>query len=283
MSNSEKPADSTSRSRGADESNPMDGGRWRPVRPDELLRKNPQIEKDQVAPEGKVQRHRRQELEHHIRSSPTDIEAYRELAEIYREEERPQEAARVLKDAVELFPNESVLLWELEEAKLARSLQQYREFRDLASRLKTSEVERELKRSQDDWAFRRIEVCKARLERDPTMLNLNLVLAEAYHDSDQPEKAIEELTDLVKIDEYSPHAYLLMGRCLLELGKDVEAMSALRAAGTRRAVVSPLPIRVAALRLLCDTAEKLGIEMTLSQYSSQLSAAEKELAKQTAK
>ncbi|WP_442506678.1 tetratricopeptide repeat protein [Novipirellula sp. SH528] len=261
--------------------NPMEGGQWRPVRPEELLRKGAPAEQTPTEPEDnpKLIRQRRQELEVHLRSCPTDQNAFRELATIYRKEDRPHEAKRVLSEAVRIFPDDPSLLWELEEAKLARSLQQYREVSDLAGRLKTSEMERELKRSREDWAYRRIEVCSARLQRDPSLRHLRLVLAEAYVDSEQNDKAIEVINELVETDEYSPQAYLLKGKCLLSLGRDTEAMTALRAAGLRRTVVGPLPIRLAALRLLCETAERLGIELTLENYRRHLAIVEQDIAK----
>ncbi|MFG0262564.1 MAG: hypothetical protein ACF788_09265 [Novipirellula sp. JB048] len=222
-------------------------------------------------------RQRRQELEVHLKSSPTDRDAFRELASIYRQEARPQEAKRVLTEALRIFPDDASVLWEWEEAKLARSLQVYREVRDLAARLNTSEVQRELNRSRDDWANQRIEVCQARLARDPSLDHLRLVLAEAYIDLEQSDKAIEELDALLESDECSPQAYLLRGKCLLSMGRDVEAMVALRAAGLRRAVVAPLPTRLAALRLLCETAQRLGIELTLEHYQRHLAMVEKEM------
>ncbi|TWU21627.1 Tetratricopeptide repeat protein [Novipirellula galeiformis] len=263
--------------------NPMEGGHWRPVRPEELLRKNAPTEREshQLDDNPKLIRQRRQELEVHLKSSPTDQEAFRELASIYRQEDRPQEAKRVLTEALRIFPDNASLLWDLEEAKLARSLQQYREVSDLAARLKTSEVERELKRSREDWAYRRIEVCEARLKRDPSLEHLRLVLAEAYIDTEQQDKAISELDALVKNDEFSPQAYLLRGKCLLSLGHDVQAMASLRAAGLRRAVVAPLQTRLAALRLLCETAQRLGIELLSEHYQRHLAMVEAEIAKST--
>ena len=233
------------------------------------------------SPQNKVLRQRRQELEHFLKSCPTDIDSYRELSSIYRKEGRPQEAKRVLKEACRIFPDDEELKWEYEEAVLARSLQQYREVTEIATKLNTPAADKELKRSKEDWAYRRIEVCKARLERDRSRQNLRLVLAEAYVDSEQEELAIEELDELVKSDEFSPQAYLLKGRCLLQLGKDTEAMTALRAAGLRRSVVGPLPIRIAALRLLCETAARLGVELTLEHYQNQLKIVEAEYQKQS--
>lgn len=259
--------------------NPLEGGRWRPVRPEELLRRGPVAEPEPSEPtdESPVRLERRQELEQHLRASPTDLDAYTELAAIYRSEDRPLEARRTLQQAMQIFPEDEGLLWEFEEATLARSLQQLREVTELAKKLDTLETERELKRSQNDWACRRMDVCRARLQRDPSLVQLKVALAEAMYDSGLYEPAIEELNDVLGNDQLSPQAYLIRGRCLLALGKDPDAMAALRAASMRRSVVGPLKTRIIALRLLCDTAERLGVELTLRKYRQILAAAEKEL------
>jgi tetratricopeptide (TPR) repeat protein len=224
---------------------------------------------------------RRQELEHHLKASPTDLDAFRELGRIYRSEDRPLDARRVFQQALQIFPEELEILWEYEEATLARSLQQLREVTDLAKRLDTAETERELKRSQNDWACRRMDVCRARLGRDPSLVHLHVALAEAMYDAGMFEGAIDELAPVLDNDELSPGAFLIHGRCLLAMGEDVEAMASLRAASLRRSVVAPLKTRVVALRLLCETAERLGVTLTLANYRQHLQQAEQELAKQT--
>ena len=55
-------------------------------------------------------------------------------------------------------------------------------------------------------------------------------------------------------------------------------MVALRAVAFRRAVVAPLKTRIIALQLLCETAEKIGVGLTLAKYRQHLSQAEQELA-----
>ncbi len=272
---------------GQGELNPMEGGRWRPVRPDELLRKNHQVadrtkaEDPEAEPKPKVRLERRQELEHHLRSSPTDLDGYMELAAIYRSEQRPLEARRILQQAMLTFPDELNLRWEHEEATLARSLQQLREVSDLAQRLDTAETTKELRRSQDDWACRRMDVCRARLKRDPSLVQLRVVLGEAMYDAKLYEPALDAMEIPVSNDELAPHAHLIRSRCLLALGRDVEALASLRASSLRRAVVAPLKTKVMALRLLCETAERLGVELTLDHYRQHLQHAEKELANQT--
>ena len=260
--------------------NPMEGGRWRAVRPEELSHEDIKVDASPKNKVPKVRLERRQELEQHLLTSPTDLDSYMELAAIYRADDKPIEARRVLQHALQIFPEETSVRWEFEEATLARSLQQLKEVTELAKKLDTLETERELKRSQDDWACRRMDVCRARLKRDPSLIHLRVVLAEAMHDAGLHEPAIDELDVVLDDDDLSPHAHLVRGRCMLAIGKDVEAMTELRAASMRRSVVGPLKTRVQALRLLCETADRLGLELTLATYRQHLANAEKELATQ---
>ena len=267
-----------------------EGGRWRQVRFEELSSvpiNEPgttarQEAKASTKPvenaQPKLRLERRQQLEHHLKKSPTDLDGYMELGRIYRADDRPLEAKRIFEQARQIFPDEQELLWEYEEAVLARSLQQYREVSDLAARLDTLETERELKRSQNDWARRRIEVCRARLNRDPNLYQLNIALAEAMHDAELYEDAITTVDMVISRDELSAVAYLIKGRCLLASGNNLQAMVALRAVALRRAVVAPLKTRIIALKLLCETAEKLGVTLTLKKYRQHLAQAEQELA-----
>lgn len=280
-------------SAGSSELSPLEGGRWRPVRPDELLKKSdpdPESESDPTsstpaasAPRPpKVRLERRQELEHHLKSSPSDLDAFMELGRIYRSENRPMDARRVYQQALEIFPDNKELLWEYEEAVLARSLQQLREVTELSARLDTIETERELKRSKNDWACRRMDVCRARLQRDPSQHQLRVTLAEAMTDAEMYETAIDELDPVLDNDDLSAAAYLIRGRCLLAIGKDVEAMAALRATALRRSVIAPPRTRVIALKLLCETAERLGVALTLANYRKHLQQAEQEVVQQLA-
>ncbi len=298
------------------ELSPLRGVHWREIKPEELSRESPSAEdltprslgesgvasgtsapavQPEIAsppratvdprPEAPkiVRLERRQELEHHLKGSPTDLDSYMELGRIYRAEGRPADARRVFQQALQIFPDESQLLWEHEEAILARSLQQLREVTDIARRLDTAESDRELKRCQNDWACRRMDVCRARLQRDPSLHHLRVVLAEAMYDAGLHEGAMEELQPVLEHDEFSPTAYLIQGKCLLEMRKDVEAMASLRGAALRRSVVAPPRVRVAALRLLCETAERLGVTLTLAQYRQHLHKAEQDLAEPSAR
>ncbi len=261
---------------------PLEGGRWRPVSPDELLRKESVPSEDEPteqegSPRPTVQLERRQELEHKLKANPTDLAGFLELAAIYRSEHRPLEAKRLLTQAAQIFPDDEQIRFQLEEAILARSLQQLREVTDLAQRLNTAETHRELERTRSDWACRRIDVCQARLQRDPSQVGLRLTLAEAKFDAELFEDALEEAGRLLELDEFSPAAHFLRARCLMALGKDLDAMKELRAVAMRRAVMAPPRLRHTSLKLLCDLAEKLHLDATGQQYREQLKRLEQQL------
>jgi tetratricopeptide (TPR) repeat protein len=259
---------------------PLDGGRWRPVSPDELLRKNvPDPDHDDQEDRQKVQLERRQELQHKLKTNPTDLEGFLELAAIYRQEQRPLEAKRLLQQALQIFPEQEEVRFQHEEAILARSLQQFREVSDLAQRLKTPEADRELDRSRSDWACRRIDVCRARLERDPSQMGLRMTMAEAKYDAEMFDESFAEAGQLLELDEWSANAHFLRARCLLALGKDLPAMKELRAVALRRSVVAPERLRHASLRLLCDLSEKLSLQATGNQYREHLRRLEQAPAK----
>lgn len=264
---------------------PMEGGRWRPVSPDELLKKPGTLDSDanNVDERPKVQLERRQELEHLLKSNPTNQAAFLELAAIYRSENRPLEAKRLLTQAHQIFPTDETINWELEEAVLARSLQQFREVSEITSKLTSPDAHRELERSRSDWACRRMEVCRARLERHPSMVHLHVTLAEALYDTGDFDEAFESAGQVLDNDELSPTAHLLRGRCLLATGKDLQAMTELRAATSRRSVPAPARIRVIGGKLLCDVARRLGLTLTLKQYEANLAKAESDLAAANAK
>ncbi len=221
---------------------------------------------------------RRQELEKLVREHAVEIDLYLELAAIHRVEDRPLEARRLLQQALQLNKEDPRVLWEFEEATLARSLQQYREVSDLAERLHTPEVDRELKRAEADWANRRLEVCRARLARDPAKHQLRLVIAEALYDLGMYQEACDEVQPCLDFDAYSPSAHLICGKCLADMGRDLEALAAYRAVAMRRAVPAPARVRATAMKAAVDIARRLNLELSVERYQHALEAAEHDIA-----
>ena len=227
----------------------------------------------------KVKTNRRQDLERLVREHALDIDLYLELAAIHRAEDHPLEARRLLQQALQLAKDDPRVLWEFEEATLARSLQQFREVSDLASRLNTAEVDREVKRSQTDWANRRLEVCRARMARDPSKQNLRLVIAEALYDLGMYQEAIEEVQPCLEVDAIACAAQLIRGKCLLDSGDDLQALTAFRAVAMRRAMVATPKIRSTAMRHALDIANRYHLTLSAERYRHALEAADSELVK----
>jgi tetratricopeptide (TPR) repeat protein len=223
---------------------------------------------------------RRQQLEQLIRENAVEIDLYLELAALHRAEDRPLEAKRVLKEALQLSKNDERVLWQFEEAVLARSMQQLREVSDLAARLNTPEVQRELTRSQTDWANRRLDVCRARLARDPEKHSFRLVIAEAFLDLEMYKEACDELVPCYEIDTFIAPARLIQGKCLAAMGDLLGALAAFRAGALRRSVNAPAKYRVPSLAAACEIARQLGLSLSLQRYAHALEIAEQELAKE---
>ena len=225
---------------------------------------------------------RRQQLEQLIRENAVEIDLYLELAALHRAEDRPLEAKRVLKEALQLSKNDERVLWQYEEAVLARSMQQLREVSDLAARLNTPEVQRELTRSQTDWANRRLDVCRARLARDPEKHAFRLVIAEAFLDLEMYKEACDELVPCYEMDTFVAPARLIQGKCLAALGDLLGALAAFRAGALRRSVNAPAKFRVPSLAAACEIAKQLGLQLSYQRYAHALEIAEQELAKERA-
>ncbi len=215
---------------------------------------------------------RRQGLERRLKDARTDREAYFELAAIYRGEGRSMQAGKILKQGCEVFPDDLDLLWEYEEAQLARSIEQLTEVREMAAKAKNAAFDQDLDRCATDWANCRVKVCRARLKRDPSLQNFRLVLGEALYDLDRPADAIDELEPLLDNDTHSSAAAYWIGKCHLVLGSDLESMHWFRIASLRRSVTSPPKVRVAALRMLIDLADRHGVAATLELYKSTLAS-----------
>jgi len=246
-----------------------------PERPTGPLRTAPLAESGGQTP-ATGQPRRCQALERYLKESPADLPAYLELAGIYRRQERPAEAARVLQKALEMDPDDPTLLWEYEEATLARSLQQLQQVRQLAARLQTVEAEQEQERCETNWACRRIDVCRARLRRDPQNQQLRLTLAQTLKDLQEFEEAIEVAGQATADPATAPAAHLIRGQALQALGKRVEALPAYRAAALRRSQPAPAGERVVALRAAIEIADMLGLDLSADRYRRFLQLAEAE-------
>lgn len=209
---------------------------------------------------------RRQSLEHSIRDAPADVQPYLELARIHRALDKPSDAQKVLEKAVRVASEDPAVLWELEEAELARSLQRLKELKELHDKHPTPDVTSDLERAQVEWALRRIEVCRNRLQRDPTQKKLCVVLAEAMYEMGKFDEAIAALEPALGDPNESCKAYLLRGLCQQSTNHPLDALSSFRAAALRRATQPTAQVKLSALRHAADLSQRLGLHATCKRY-----------------
>jgi len=240
------------------------------VAPDELLIRDSSAKDGQdgeadVAPRPPVL-HRRQELEQLLRQGTADPQPYIELARIYREEDRLPHAIRVLERAVEILPEEPSVIWEYEEARLERSYQRLREAERVQELRGDPASYEEVERCELEWANRRLEVARARLQRNPRDHHLCVVMGRALRELGRPAEAIDALNPALEDRAEGPTAWLLRGECLEDMHRPLEALAAYRAAGIRRAVAIPRTVRCAALASATSLAGRLGLSLSAARY-----------------
>jgi tetratricopeptide (TPR) repeat protein len=218
----------------------------------------------------RVVRRRQQELELLLRQAPADSSAYLELAQIYREQDRHHDATQVLERALSHLPDEMELRWQLEEALMARALQRLKSASEVELMQPNEQNREDVERARINWANCRRNVCQSRLNRNPGQANLHVVLAEALKDLGEYEEAIRETDSVLSSPEDSPQAYLIRGQCFQALGRPLDALSAWRSAGLRRAVPAPEGIQVAALQAAANTALQQGLYASGKRYLQEL-------------
>jgi tetratricopeptide (TPR) repeat protein len=211
-------------------------------------------------------------LEQVLKNGTADPDPYIELSEIYQREDRLPLAIRVLERAVEILPDDPRIVWEYEEARLKRSYQRLQDADRLATQRGDPASLEELERCQIEWANRRLEVSRARLQRNPSEHHLCLVMAAALRELGRSSEAVVALEPALADPREGPMAWLRRGECLEDLHRPLDALVAYRAAGMRRAVSIPVPTRIDALRLAVSLATRLGLAASAARYLSALEA-----------
>lgn len=155
-----------------------------------------------------------------LSADPEDIDSRLALAEIHKREESFPEALWQLERAVELEPGSSELRTELRELYGQHSGQQLARIR-----LSRGALGRIYARNR--LYPRAIAEFKRLLEEDPERVDIELALAEALWRGGQLSQAEEVCHQLLEKLPYSLKANLLLGRILLEHGREEEARAPL--------------------------------------------------------
>lgn len=244
-----------------------------PLKPQDLLLRQTPVEHDRWS-EGKstedqpVALERFQTLEHVIRDTPVHIEPYLELAKIYLQGGRWNDAKRVLDLAVARFPEHEEANYLREESQLARSLQLHSEAERAHREEPTVMTKDSLERCRIQLNVLREKVCKARLERDPQKSELLLPLATALNNLGQVDEAVEALHQAVQQPPLRAVAALQLGQVMEAAGRIPEALSAYRKAAMFRVPPPSREVRLAALNAAADLAERSNLIDSAQRYVS---------------
>lgn len=234
---------------------------------DDLKKKNPPpLDSREEPAKPLVTLQRYQELEQHLRNAPADGDAYLELTRIYMDQSRFFDAKRVLDKAMEHLADDPRIVYEWEEMQVARSRQLFESAEELLKKEKSQANRDNRDRSAIDLANVRIQVCSARMKRDPSQYELVLPLSSSLRQLGRHQEAIEALTKAKDIPEIRARVCLQLGMALMQTDKPLEALAALRQAALYRAPPPADKIRDKALELAAEISEKLGLNAAARRY-----------------
>lgn len=253
------------------------GGSMEPLSPEDLLIRHKPIDEEHWfdPPGGEkagplVPLERFQALEHVIRDSPINVDPYLELARIYLQASRWNDAKRVLELAVGRFPENEEANYLHEEAKINRSLQLLKVAKEEHEAEPTRLTLETLNRCNMELNVLREKVCRSRLARNPEQLELNIPLATALENLGHVPEAIQCLIQAVKQPELRARAGIHLGQ-LYERAKQVpQALSAYRRAAFFRVPAPTDEEKILALTSLANLAQRCGMVDSCCRYTEML-------------
>lgn len=251
-----------------------------PLTPDDLLMRHNPVDDDRwveqnagggpAATNSPVPLERFQTLEHTIRDNPITPGPYLELAKIYLGGGRWVDAKRVLDLAIKRFDDHEEVVFLHEEAQIARSLQLMSQARREHQDLPTDSTQERLDRCHVDLNVLREKICRSRLARDPSQLELHMPLATALENLGNRDTAIESLERIVQIPKLRAAASFQLGQTFQRAGNVPQALSAFRRAALYR-VPPPTPeLKLKALTAAAELAERTGMVDSARRYVEML-------------
>lgn len=227
-----------------------------PLNPDDLIIRQP-VRKDESSDQSSplYTLERFQELERVIRDIPLTVDPYLELAEIYRNAARWNDARKVLEKAVSRFPEDERATYLYEESQMSRSLELCSIAEAEHQAEPTSLTLEKLQRCQLEWNVLRERIFRDRLKRQPEQMDLMLPLAESLDELERRDEAIALLEQASQLPPLRATASLQLGKLLEKVGRVPEALSAYRRAALFRVPPPSLSLQVDALKRAAHLAE----------------------------
>ncbi len=236
---------------------------------DGLLLKSPAAPTPESKPAA-IPLKRFQELEQAIKHAPANSEAYLELGRIYLNQERWNDAKRVLDSGVQFCNENEPLLLMREDLTLMMAGQMINEAKQRCSQKPTAENRYELEQAEINLANERIRVCSNRFARRPLEKEILIPWAVALRQLGRHEEAVDLLTQAAEEPSLRARASLQLGMCLQFLSRPLEALAALRKAALYRSPPPDAAIRIRALELAVSIAQDNALIDSAIYYAEQL-------------
>ena len=158
---------------------------------------------------------REQTIQQKIQSEPNNVAHYLELAQIYLNDERYEEAEDVLGQAYEVSDGDPDIREKWEDAEL----------RCLRQKIAMAQDPEAKKRLQHEYFEKDVEVCRHRVERYPNNFRFKYDLGYRYMLTGQYVEAIRELQVATNDPRRKGAALLLLGQCFQHIKQYRLAMS----------------------------------------------------------
>lgn len=197
-----------------------------------------------------------QELEQAIKHAPANTESYLELGRIYLDQERWNDAKRVLDAGVQYCSESEPLLLLREDLTLLLASRMIDEAKAKCSQKPTAENRYELEQAEINMANERIRICTQRFGRRPDEKELLVPWAIALRQLGRNEEAVDLLVQAAEVPALRARASLQLGMCFQVLNRPLEALAAFRKASLFRSPPPDPAIRLRALEMATAIAEE---------------------------
>ena len=211
-----------------------------------------------------------QELEQSIKHAPANTEAYLELGRIYLDQERWNDAKRVLDAGVQYCNDSEPLLLMREDLTLLLANKMLNEAKLLHAQKPTAENRYDLEQAEINMANERIRICSHRFARRPNEKELLIPWAIALRQLARHDEAVDLLRQAAQEPTLRARASLQLGMCLQFLQRPLEALDAFRKASLFRSPPPDPAIRIRALELATAIAEENSLIDSAIFYAEQL-------------
>ncbi len=209
-------------------------------------------------------------LEQEIRNSPANSRPYLELGQIYLNQERWNDAKRVLEAGVEMCPECEPLVLMREEFLLHQANQLLAQTKTKFAQDPCEENKYSLEQAEVNYANERIRICRDRFGRNPEQKELLINWAIGLRQLGRFQEAIELLSRAAEVPDLGARASLQLGMCYQTQSRPLDALSALRRASMFRDPPAEPKIRQRALELALDLAEESSLIDSARFYAEQL-------------